>query len=103
MSAVNTSACTSGPNEQRRMRVLQTCGAHVWRLVRMAARALRRPDRIAQILEMLNETGTVDVPHLAEQFRVSLATVRRDLQLLEEQKLVERTHGGAVALDVAHE
>jgi DeoR family transcriptional regulator of aga operon len=69
----------------------------------MAGRALRRSDRIGQILDRLDESGTVDVPQLAEMFGVSLATIRRDLQLLEEQKLVERTHGGAVALDVAHE
>jgi DeoR family transcriptional regulator, aga operon transcriptional repressor len=69
----------------------------------MAGRAVRRSDRIGQILERLDDSGAVDVPQLAELFGVSLATIRRDLQLLEEQKLVERTHGGAVALDVAHE
>jgi DeoR family transcriptional regulator, aga operon transcriptional repressor len=85
------------------MRVLQTRSADVSTLVRMAARALRRPDRIAQILERLDRSGAVDVPQLAAEFGVSLATIRRDLQLLEEQRLVERTHGGAVALDAAHE
>jgi DeoR family transcriptional regulator, aga operon transcriptional repressor len=69
----------------------------------MAARPLRRSDRIAKILERLDQSGNVDVPGLAEHFGVSLATIRRDLQMLEEQRLVERTHGGAVALDVAHE
>jgi DeoR family transcriptional regulator, aga operon transcriptional repressor len=100
---VNTSFSPTAPNEQRRMRVLLTGRRCVSTLERMAARPLRRPDRIAQILEQLGHSGAVDVPQLAEQFGVSLATIRRDLQLLEEQRLVERTHGGAVALDVAHE
>ena len=32
---------------------------------------------------------------LAERFAVSEATIRRDLELLEEQRLISRTHGGA--------
>ena len=34
---------------------------------------------------------------------VSEATVRRDLQVLGEQRLLERSHGGAVAHGTAHE
>lgn len=41
------------------------------------------------------ENVTVDVPTLAVQFGVSEATIRRDLELLEEQQLVSRTRGGA--------
>jgi DeoR family transcriptional regulator, aga operon transcriptional repressor len=66
-------------------------------------RPWRRPERISRILERLAESGSINVPELAAEFAVSLATVRRDLQLLEEQRLLERTHGGAVALDVAYE
>jgi DeoR family transcriptional regulator of aga operon len=40
---------------------------------------------------------------LAEEFDVSPATIRRDLQVLEDQKLLSRTHGGAVAADVSYE
>ena len=100
---MNTRPPPTGSNEQWQMRVSQTRRAADQQTGRMAARALRRSDRIAQILERLDASGTVDVPELAEQFGVSLATIRRDLQLLDEQRLVERTHGGAVALDVAHE
>jgi DeoR family transcriptional regulator of aga operon len=103
MRAVNTRPPPTSSNEQWQMRVSQTRRAADQQTGRMAARALRRSDRIAQILERLDASGTVDVPELAEQFGVSLATIRRDLQLLDEQRLVERTHGGAVALDVAHE
>ena len=41
------------------------------------------------------EKGSLDVETLAEQFSVSTATVRRDLDVLEKQRLVSRTHGGA--------
>jgi DeoR family transcriptional regulator of aga operon len=63
----------------------------------------RRAERVSMILDHLDVAGSISVPDLAEMFGVSLATVRRDLQLLEEQKLLERTHGGAVAVEVAHE
>ena len=63
----------------------------------------RRAERVTEILDRLARTGSVVVADLAAEFGVSLATLRRDLQLLEEQKLLGRTHGGAVALDVAHE
>ena len=67
------------------------------------AGAWRRADRVAAILDRLASTGSVTVAELAGDFGVSLATLRRDLQLLEEQKLLGRTHGGAVAIDVAYE
>jgi len=41
------------------------------------------------------EKGSLDVEALAEQFAVSAATVRRDLEVLEKQRLVSRTRGGA--------
>jgi len=66
-------------------------------------RAWRRPDRVAAILDRLAADGRVTVPELADEFGVSLATLRRDLQLLEDQRLIGRTHGGATALDVDYE
>lgn len=69
----------------------------------VGAGSWRRADRVATILDRLASTGSVTVAELAVDFGVSLATLRRDLQLLEEQKLLGRTHGGAVAMDVAHE
>jgi DeoR family transcriptional regulator of aga operon len=43
------------------------------------------------------------VAELAEFFGVSQATLRRDLQSLQEQRLLTRTHGGARASEVAYE
>ncbi|GAA2848640.1 DeoR family transcriptional regulator [Actinoplanes cyaneus] len=65
--------------------------------------SLRRADRVSAILERVTATGSVDAGALAEEFAVSHATIRRDLQILEDQRLLSRTHGGAVAVDVAYE
>jgi len=62
-----------------------------------------RADRVSAILEVLSADGSVSVVELSRSFGVSAATLRRDLQMLEEQKLLNRTHGGAVAQDVAYE
>ncbi|MFP3578881.1 DeoR/GlpR family DNA-binding transcription regulator [Arthrobacter sp. efr-133-TYG-104] len=54
-----------------------------------------RKQRLNQIVGAVLEAGNIDVPTLAELFTVSEATIRRDLELLEEQRLVTRTRGGA--------
>ena len=64
---------------------------------------VRQPERFSVILETLASDGTVEVTPLVERLGVSAATVRRDLQLLEGQRLLARTHGGAVAHDVLYE
>ena len=65
--------------------------------------SVRRTERLSVILDALAATGTVHVGDLAQRFGVSQATLRRDLALLEEQHLLTRTHGGALAQDVAYE
>ena len=40
--------------------------------------------RLNNIREKLHEAGYVDVMQLSESMKVSLATIRRDLQILEE-------------------
>jgi len=64
---------------------------------------VHQSDRLSAILEQLSGNGSVTVTHLSKQFDVSLATVRRDLELLEEQRLISRVHGGAVARGVMYE
>jgi DeoR/GlpR family transcriptional regulator of sugar metabolism/ABC-type sugar transport system substrate-binding protein len=55
--------------------------------------------RSKEILQLVNEQGTVTVRELTEAFNVTDVTIRRDLQELEEQGLLLRTHGGAVRLE----
>ena len=54
-----------------------------------------RRQRLNQIVAAVIEDGNIDVATLAQRFAVSHATIRRDLDQLEEQRLVSRTHGGA--------
>ena len=55
------------------------------------------------ILEELAADGSVGVAEVAAKLGVSTASIRRDLQLLEKQRLLSRTHGGAVANSTAYE
>ena len=48
------------------------------------------------ILDMLLRTGSVRVSDLTEALGIAPATLRRDLQHLEEQGMLIRVHGGAV-------
>jgi DeoR/GlpR family transcriptional regulator of sugar metabolism len=55
------------------------------------------PDpRRQQMLDLLEETGTLNVSELAERFGVSVVTIRKDLDELGAEGLLERTFGGAV-------
>ena len=56
-------------------------------------------ERQRRIEEMLREQGRVEVLELARMLQVSEHTVRRDLLALQDQGLLQRTHGGAVTLD----
>jgi DeoR family transcriptional regulator of aga operon len=46
------------------------------------------------ILKKLEQTGHVNVQELSTQMKVSDVTIRKDLKLLEDKKLLFRTHGG---------
>ncbi len=65
--------------------------------------AMRQTERLSAILEELSTDGEVEVADLASRLEASAATIRRDLELLEEQRLLTRTHGGAVAQGVHYE
>jgi DeoR family transcriptional regulator of aga operon len=58
--------------------------------------------RRATIMEILAAEGFVAMPRLREEFGCSEATLRRDLEHLQQSGQLRRTHGGAV-LDGAHE
>ena len=49
------------------------------------------------ILEKLKVEGGVKVVDLCEKLKVSSVTIRKDLKLLEDKKLVYRTHGGGTS------
>ena len=51
--------------------------------------------RQEEILKEIDEKGYVNVVDLCETHNVSTVTIRKDLNLLENEKLLHRTHGGA--------
>ena len=55
-------------------------------------------ERRAAILSMLDRATSVQVTQLAEAFGVSRVTARADLDALERDGKLRRTHGGAVSL-----
>ena len=66
-------------------------------------RTMRQPERLEAILSELTRSGTIGVSEVASDLGVSSATIRRDLRLLESQRLLGRTHGGAVTQGVLYE
>jgi DeoR family transcriptional regulator, aga operon transcriptional repressor len=55
-------------------------------------------ERRRSILDVLQREGRVLVTDLARQFRISQITIRKDLETLDAQGLIQRTHGGALPL-----
>jgi len=55
--------------------------------------------RFNRILTRLREHGAVSVDNLSGELGVTVVTIRRDLDNLERQGLLSRTHGGAVSME----
>lgn len=53
-------------------------------------------ERQEKIMQMLSKTSSLKVTELADSFNVSESTIRRDLQEMELNGMLTRTHGGAV-------
>ncbi|HET7579960.1 MAG TPA: DeoR/GlpR family DNA-binding transcription regulator [Bacillales bacterium] len=56
-------------------------------------------ERRNKIMEILNEQQRITVKELSSKMNVSEATLRTDLNQMEEQGLLKRTHGGAMLND----
>ncbi len=56
-------------------------------------------ERQKQIVEFVQKNGSAQIKVLADYQNVSEATIRRDLDELADLGLIERTHGGAMAID----
>jgi len=57
---------------------------------------MAKEQRSKQILQLLEQRGTIDVSQLCNLFGVTPMTIRRDLDSLEAQGKLLRTHGGAI-------
>ncbi|MBO4388462.1 MAG: DeoR/GlpR transcriptional regulator [Spirochaetales bacterium] len=56
-------------------------------------------ERYEVILQMLKESNVIRIQSIAEKLNVSNETARRDLETLQDQKLLKRVHGGAMLTD----
>ena len=59
------------------------------------------PERQKQILALLSKQGRLSVTEIVEQFSISVATARRDLESIASQGKAQRVHGGIIALEQA--
>ncbi len=57
------------------------------------------PKRLEQLRRVLRQNQVVRIEELCDQLRVSAATIRRDLDVLEKLGEVRRVYGGAVSVD----
>lgn len=60
-------------------------------------------ERKTEILQLVKIGNPVTVTSLSQRFGVSESTVRRDLQELEDNGLIQRTHGGAISVQTGFE
>ncbi|HMN60193.1 MAG TPA: DeoR/GlpR family DNA-binding transcription regulator [Anaerolinea sp.] len=63
----------------------------------MATTKLFPEERYRKILQELESSGRISVEDLSKAFGISQVTIRSDLQYLASQKLLVRTHGGAIS------
>jgi DeoR family transcriptional regulator, aga operon transcriptional repressor len=62
----------------------------------MSSNGLLNEERRREILDALQRDGRVLVKDLARRFRTSQITIRKDLEFLNGQGIIQRTHGGAL-------
>lgn len=60
--------------------------------------SLLKAERLYEIQNHINEKGRATVQELSSRFNVSEATIRRDLEMLHAQRMLRRTHGGAIRI-----
>ena len=59
------------------------------------------PERQKQILSLLTRQGRLSIAEIVEQFSISEATARRDLESLASQGKAQRVHGGVITVEQA--
>lgn len=55
-------------------------------------------ERRHEISEWIYRNGKADISELARMFNVSCETIRRDLNLIADEKNIRKVHGGVVAV-----
>lgn len=63
------------------------------------AQSMIPAERRRRILEEVRQSGGLDVVSLSERYDVSKSTIRRDLNLLDSQGMLQRVRGGTIDAD----
>lgn len=63
---------------------------------------MAQKERLEQIRQLMRTNLRVQVTELAGELGVTTETIRRDLEKLEKEKFLTRTHGGAVLARTVH-
>lgn len=61
--------------------------------------AMNNVERHQFIIRKIEKNGHVSVVELCEELKVSSVTIRKDLQFLEDERMLHRTHGGATGIN----
>jgi DeoR family transcriptional regulator, deoxyribose operon repressor len=56
----------------------------------------KKRNRLREIFNILHKNGEISVKNLADHLLTSTVTIRRDLDVLEEEGIIRRVHGGAI-------
>lgn len=59
-------------------------------------------ERQSRLKDLLARRGMSDLDSLSSELQVSQSTIRRDIELLEQSGLVQRTHGGVIWVGEKH-
>ncbi|WP_080875922.1 DeoR/GlpR family DNA-binding transcription regulator [Oceanobacillus timonensis] len=60
-------------------------------------------ERQQKIVELVNKRKSIRVTELSQVFSVTEETIRRDLEKLEKQKKLSRSHGGAISTNTSEQ
>ncbi|MFR3882745.1 MAG: DeoR family transcriptional regulator [Lachnospiraceae bacterium] len=60
---------------------------------------MKRTDRLTEIKKMVAKQGRIELTELSQLFGVSVVTIRKDVEILQERNSVRRVHGAVVALE----
>jgi DeoR family fructose operon transcriptional repressor len=82
--------CVSFKNDQKRSKPI---------IVILEVRTDLAPERRERMRNLIRKAGVARVEDLKSDLQVSVATVRRDLEALEEDGRIRRVHGGAVSME----
>ena len=62
--------------------------------LKMEGGIMRQKERVDKILSLLRDNGYVNAKYLCDEIGYSKATINRDLNFMEKQKLIVRSYGG---------